>query len=110
MKTKNILTGALLALATIGCTDLDVEIKSEFTEYPDSEIALSARINNCYYAFRGALGRRYDELVSCNSDEYTAISFDGDMTTSEYAPLSLYMARQIASSIEGEFIRSFVMI
>ena len=92
MKTKNILTGALLALATIGCTDLDVEIKSEFTEYPDSEIALSARINNCYYAFRGALGRRYDELVSCNSDEYTAISFDLDyLNGRDMANISLHM-------------------
>ena len=66
-------------LAAFGCTDLDVDVNSIYTEYPiDSEVALEARINNAYYAFRGALGRRYDELLSCNSDEYTAISFDGD--------------------------------
>ena len=78
MKTRYFISAALLALTTVGCTDLDVDIKSQYTEYPNSEIALSARINNAYYAFRGALGRRYDELISCNSDEYTAVSFDGD--------------------------------
>ena len=78
MKTRYFISAALLALTTVGCSDLDVDIKSQYTEYPDSEIALSARINNAYYAFRGALGRRYDELISCNSDEYTAVSFDGD--------------------------------
>ena len=92
MKTRNILTGALLALTTIGCTDLDVDIKSQYTEYPDSEIALSARISNCYYAFRNTLGRRYDELVSCNSDEYTAVSFDTDyLNNRDMANISLHM-------------------
>lgn len=53
MKTKNIFTCAMLALATISCNDLDVDIKSQYTEYPiDSDIALEARISNAYYAFR----------------------------------------------------------
>lgn len=79
MKTRYIFPGALLALATISCTDLDINIKSVYTEYPaDSEIAIEARISNAYFAFRDALGRRYDEGISCNSDEYTAISFGGD--------------------------------
>ncbi len=68
-----------MALALVGCTDLDVDIKSVYTEYPtDSEIAIEARVSNAYFAFRDALGRRYDEGISCNSDEYTAISFGGD--------------------------------
>jgi hypothetical protein len=79
MKTRYILYGALAALATAGCTDLNVDIKSVYTEYPtDSEIAVEAKISDAYYAFRAALGRRYDEGISCNSDEYTAISFGGD--------------------------------
>lgn len=78
MKTRYILSGALLALATVGCTDLDVDIKSVYTEYPNSEIAAEAKTNDAYFAFRAALGRRYDEALSCNSDEYTAISFGGD--------------------------------
>lgn len=65
MKTKNIFTCAMLALATISCNDLDVDIKSQYTEYPiDSDIALEARISNAYYAFRTPLARRYDELLS----------------------------------------------
>lgn len=99
MKTRYFISAALLALTTVGCTDLDVDIKSQYTEYPDSEIALSARINNAYYAFRGALGRRYDELVSCNSDEYTAVSFDGDyLNGRDMADISLHMVNADASN------------
>ncbi len=79
MKTKIIFSSAIMALALVGCTDLDVDIKSVYTEYPtDSEIAIEARVSNAYFAFRDALGRRYDEGISCNSDEYTALSFGGD--------------------------------
>ena len=99
MKTRYFISAALLALTTVGCTDLDVDIKSQYTEYPDSEIALSARINNAYYAFRGALGRRYDELISCNSDEYTAVSFDGDyLNGRDMSNISLHMVDADASN------------
>lgn len=99
MKTRYFISAALLALTTVGCSDLDVDIKSQYTEYPDSEIALSARINNAYYAFRGALGRRYDELISCNSDEYTAVSFDGDFLNGrDMSNISLHMVNADASN------------
>ena len=63
MKTKIMLTCALAALTTISCNDLDVDIKSQYTEYPiDSDIALEARVSNAYYAFRAPLNRRYDEV------------------------------------------------
>ena len=85
MKTRNIVTGALLALTTIGCTDLDVDIKSQYTEMPDSEIAIEAQMSN-------AIGRRFDEGVSCNPDEYTAVSFDGDyLNNRDMANFSLHM-------------------
>ena len=99
MKTKYFIPVAILALTSVGCTDLDVDIKSQYTEYPDSEIALSARINNAYYAFRGALGRRYDELISCNSDEYTAVSFDTDyLNGRDMSNISLHMVNADASN------------
>lgn len=76
--SKLFISAGLLAMAATGCTDLDVDITSQYTEYPDSEIAIEAKMANVYYAFRGALGRRYNEAVSFSSDEFTGISFDGD--------------------------------
>lgn len=99
MKTRYFIPAALLALTSVGCTDLDVDIKSQYTGYPESEIALSARMNNAYYAFRGALGRRYDELISCNSDEYTAVSFDTDyLNGRDMSNISLHMINADASN------------
>lgn len=99
MKTRYFIPAALLALTSVGCTDLDVDIKSQYTGYPESEIALSARMNNAYYAFRGALGRRYDELISCNSDEYTAVSFDTDyLNGRDMSNISLHMVNADASN------------
>ncbi|MBP5513546.1 MAG: RagB/SusD family nutrient uptake outer membrane protein [Bacteroidaceae bacterium] len=78
MKTRYLLSVALLGLLAGSCTDLDVDVKSYYTEYPNSEIALEAKTADAYFAFRGALGRRFDEGNSMNSDEYTGVSFDGD--------------------------------
>lgn len=98
MKTRYIISSALMALATVGCTDLDVDIKSVYTEYPtDSEIAIEAIISNAYFAFRDAIGRRYDEGISCNSDEYTAVSFGGDyLNDRDMANFSLHSVDQDA--------------
>ena len=98
MKTRYIISGALMALATVGCTDLDVDIKSVYTEYPtDSEIAIEAKIINAYFAFRDDNRRRYDEGISCNSDEYTAVSFGGDYLNDVYmANFSLHSVDQDA--------------
>ncbi len=60
------------------CTNLDVDVKSLYTEYPDTDVALEAKMADVYYCFRGALGRRFGESSSLSSDEQTAISFDGD--------------------------------
>lgn len=76
--SKLLVSIGLLATASTGCTDLNVDITSQYTEYPNSEIALEAKMANVYYAFRGPLGRRYSEACGCSSDEFTGISFDGD--------------------------------
>lgn len=78
MKKKYILPAALLALTISSCTDLDVDVKSFYTEYPDSEIAIEAKTSDVYYAFAGPLNRRYNELVTFSSDEAMGVSFDGD--------------------------------
>ena len=93
MKTKYFFTGAMMVLMAASCTDLDVDIKATYTEFPESPIAAEAKAFDAYFAFRGAIGRRYDELVSMNSDEYSGISFDGDYLNSrDCSNLSLHMA------------------
>lgn len=66
-------TAALMTLTA--CTDLDVDIKSQYTEYPDTEIALEAQMADVFYAFRSQLGRRYNEMACLQSDEFTSLSY-----------------------------------
>lgn len=75
---KLFISAGFLAAATTGCTDLDVEITSQLTEFPESEIAAEAKLADVYYKFRGALGRRYSDMCALSSDEFTGISFDQD--------------------------------
>lgn len=75
---KIFLAASLLVLAA-GCTDLDVDVKSKYTEYPSSsEVAIEAKMADVYYAFREALGGVYNRTQTLSSDEATGISFDGD--------------------------------
>ncbi len=70
---------ALASLVTAtACTDLDVDVKSKYTEYPTSDAAMEAKMADVYYAFRGALGRSYNEIQTLASDEAAGISFNGD--------------------------------
>lgn len=72
------LAASVLLLAA-SCTDLDVDVKSKYTEYPsESEAALEAKTADLYYAFRSALGNSYNRTQTCSSDEAANISFDGD--------------------------------
>ena len=66
----------LLAL-TAGCSDLDVEIKSSYTKFPDSGKATEAVASNAYFGFRGALGRYYQHVQALSSDETMCMSFNG---------------------------------
>ena len=94
MKKINIklfVSTALIALATGSCTDLDVDVKSQYTSYPDSEIAIEAKTSDVYYAFRRTLGRSYNEAMTLSSDECMGISYDGDYYDSgNYAHSSLH--------------------
>lgn len=69
---------SLLVLAT-SCTNLDVDVKSKYTDYPtESEVALEAKMADVYYAFRKQLGDNYNRVQSFSSDEVAGISFGGD--------------------------------
>jgi len=82
---------ALVALTAVSCTDLDVDVKSKYTTYPSSEVAVSAKMADVYYSFRGLLGRRYNECMTLSTDEMVGISFDGDYyDEGNYAHMSLH--------------------
>jgi hypothetical protein len=74
---KFLLFAGLMAGST-ACTDLDVDINSQYTQYPTNDIAIEAKMANCYYSFRGPLGRRYKEAMLLSSDECTGVNFGGD--------------------------------
>ena len=78
MKKNTLFIAAAAALLALSCTNLDVDVKSLYTEYPTTDVAMEAKMADVYYCFRGALGRRFGESSSLSSDEQTAISFDGD--------------------------------
>lgn len=80
MKLKiNMMVASGLLFLAAGCTDLDVDVKSKYTEYPtDSPIAVEAKMADVYYSFRSALGNIYNRTQTLSSDEATGISFDGD--------------------------------
>lgn len=92
MKTSiySYLAAGLLALTAVGCTDLDVDVKSKYTEYPTSDVALQGKMADVYYAFRGALGRRFNEAQTLSTEE-VGVSFDGDWVDSRnYSHMSLH--------------------
>jgi hypothetical protein len=75
---KNTLFAGLLLSSATACTNLDVDVKSTYTSYPNSEIATEAKMADLYYGFRGALGRRYTEAAWLSSDEFTAVTYGGN--------------------------------
>lgn len=92
MKTRiySYLAAGLLTLTAVGCTDLDVDVKSKYTEYPTSDVALEGKMADVYYTFRGALGRRYNEAQTLSTED-VGVSFDGDWVDSRnYSHMSLH--------------------
>jgi len=78
MKTniKGLFLAGLAAMA-VGCTDLDVAVESQYTEYPTNDITIESKMADIYYHFSGVLGRRYMEQMALSSDEWTAASYGG---------------------------------
>lgn len=80
MKTniKSLFFTVCAAAFITGCTDLDVAVESQYTEYPlDNDVAFEAKMADVYFQLRDCFGRRYMEVQSLSSDEYTAVSYDG---------------------------------
>jgi hypothetical protein len=74
---NSILPVALLMLAA-SCTDLDVDIKSRYTTFPDSEDAVDAISGSVYSSYRGVMGRDHWQAQCLSSDEFTAVAIGTD--------------------------------
>lgn len=68
---------ALLALAA-SCSDLDVKIKSQYTEFPDSEDAIDGVSGAVYSSYRESLGRDHWMVQTLTSDEAVSVAIGGD--------------------------------
>ncbi len=73
---KLLLLSGILA-GSAACTDLDTEINTYYTEYPDNPIALNAKLEGCYYYLQNeaGLGRNYWEGVMLQGDELMGVCF-----------------------------------
>ena len=79
MKTNiKLLIATAFAALTVGCTDLDVPVESQYTSYPNSEAALEAQLSGIYFQMRDCFGRRYMEAMALSSDEYTSVAYGGN--------------------------------
>lgn len=71
-----------LMLMASSCTDLDTEVKSQYTAYPESDVALESALASTFYSLRGSIGRSLYVLTVLSSDEAVGVSMDGDYTDS----------------------------
>ena len=84
------------AAALTSCTDLDVDMNSQYTSYPendkiDPQAIVEAEMSDVYFQFRDCMGRRYMEAQTLSSDEMVGVSFSGDYYDSgTYAHMSLH--------------------
>lgn len=78
----NTILAATLVIAATGCTDLDTDVKSQYTTYPDSEVAMESALASTFYSMRGSIGRSLYVLTVLSSDEAVGVSMDGDYTDS----------------------------
>ncbi|HAT62784.1 MAG TPA: RagB/SusD family nutrient uptake outer membrane protein [Prevotella sp.] len=77
MKAKYLIMSIAMLSVTVGCTDLNVDIKSQYTSFPDNDRAIEAKAASAYYYMRGPIGRNYNQAQTLSSDEATTFSFNG---------------------------------
>lgn len=83
----------MVAVALCGCTDLNTEIESRYTKFPNNPIAIGGEFEGCYYYLTGRFSRDFwegnllqgDEVVGCCYT--TAAYFDNG----RYAKPSLHL-------------------
>lgn len=85
MKSKIMLCiAAGAAMLTASRTDLNTPVDSQYTKYPNGDVAISAQLTGIYNQFRGPLGRRFMEAMELSSDEMTAVSYKGKLGRRQY--------------------------
>ncbi|SJZ39381.1 Starch-binding associating with outer membrane [Chitinophaga eiseniae] len=70
----------ILSMVTVvsGCTKLDVDIKSRYTRFPDSQAAAEAVSASAYNAYRGAMGRDHWMAQTLSGDEAVSVAMGSD--------------------------------
>lgn len=76
---KTLLIAGTAAASLASCTDLDVDIKNKYTQFPDNEIAVSGEFEGCYYYNRNEawFGRNFWEGAFLCCDEAIGINLNG---------------------------------
>lgn len=104
---KLFISAGLFAAALTGCTNLDVDVESQYTQDPsqgsgvDPMLIVEAKMADVYFHLRGTLGRRYMEAQCLASDEFTAVAFDGGyFDDGTYANQALHASRAIDASLD----------
>lgn len=78
MKYRKTVFCAALAFALASCTNLDVDIKSQYTNVPENDRAVQALSAEVYGAYRVALGRNHWTVQTLASDEAVSLALGGD--------------------------------
>ncbi|MGO3306238.1 MAG: RagB/SusD family nutrient uptake outer membrane protein [Sphingobacterium sp.] len=78
IKYTRYISAVALAFTLSSCTDLDVDIKSQYTEFPTSERAAEAISADVYAAYRRALGYNHWMSQTLTSDEAVSLALGTD--------------------------------
>ncbi len=75
---KTVLACCAAAMMAAGCTDLDVDIKSQYTDIPDTPEAIEAVSAAIYNPYRTAMGRQHWMAQCMSTDEMAGVSMGAD--------------------------------
>lgn len=76
---KTLLMSGAAAMVLASCTDLDVDLKGDYTTFPDNPIAVSGEFEGCYHYTRNEawFGRNFWEAAFLCGDEAVGINLAG---------------------------------
>lgn len=78
LNIKAIIFACAAAMAAAGCTDLDVDVKSQYTEVPNTPEAIEAVTSEIYNPYRTAMGRQHWMAQTLSTDEAVGVSMGSD--------------------------------